>query len=127
MRIVSAVAAQSNLPPELAEEYIVAVIATLEARLSFTDVYELEAELPEPLRMMLHREPIVDVPDLDEDDLFDRVSERLAIGRHEAEVISRIVLRVLRSSLSALEVAHLEAQLSRGLRVLWRSGPETHH
>ena len=120
---VRAVADEGGFPLEVAGEYIVAVVATLEARLSFTEVADLEAELPSGLREILHDEPILDLPGMDERELFARVRTRLGVSQHDAEVISRIVLRALRSSISPVEAGHVEAELSPGLRDLWRSGP----
>ena len=118
--LVRAVARESGYPPGTAATYIVAVIATLEARLSFTDVAGLEAELPGTLREILHREPIYDVPGMDEKELFARVRARLRVSREEAEVITRVVLRALRASISVAEAETLEADLTPALRTLWR-------
>jgi uncharacterized protein (DUF2267 family) len=120
---VHSVAEAGGFAPEKAEEYIVAVIATLEARLSFTEVSELEAELPMVLRDILHGEPILDLPGMDESELFARVRGRLHVSLEEARRITRIVLRELRSRISPAEAASVEAQLSPGLKALWRTGP----
>jgi uncharacterized protein (DUF2267 family) len=118
--LVRAVANDGGFAPETAATYIVAVIATLEARLSFTDVAGLEAELPTTLREVLHREPIFDVPGMDEKELFARVRTRLRVPREEAERITRVVLRALRASISAHEAEVIEADLTPGLKTLWR-------
>lgn len=115
-----AVADDGAFPLEAAETYIVAVIATLEARLSFTEVSGLEAELPTVLRDILHREPILDLPGMDEKELFARVRGRLRVTTEEAEVITRVVLRALRASLSATEADAIDADLSPTLKTLWR-------
>lgn len=117
---VRAVANEGGVPPETAERYIVAVIATLEARLSFTDVASLEAELPAILRNILHREPILDLPAMDEKELLARVRVRLKVTREEAVVITRAVLRALRANISPAEVAIIDADLSPSLKTLWR-------
>lgn len=115
------VAEEGGFDPDLAEDYLVAVISTLEARLSFKEVSGLEAELPYMLREILHNEPILDLPAMDERELFARVRDRLGVTREEAENITRSVLRALRSHLSGDEIESVEAQLSPGLRALWRS------
>ena len=120
---VHAVADAGGFAAEEAEEYIVAVIATLEARLSFAEVADLEAELPLVLRDILHGEPILDLPDMDDKELCARVRARLKTTNEEAEVIARVVLRELRSRISAAEAASVEAELSPGLRAMWRTGP----
>lgn len=118
--LVRAVADDGHFPPEVAEKYIVAVIATLEARLSFAEVTGLEAELPTILRDILHREPILDLPGMDEKELFARVRTRLHVTREEAEVITRVVLHALRASISAGEAEAIDADLSPALKTLWR-------
>ncbi len=118
---VRAVADEGGFPREDAESYIVAVIATLEARLSFTDVSGLEAELPAPLRETLHFEPILDLPGMDDKELIARVRGRLHVTRDEAEILTRVVLRALRARISAAEAAVIETDLSPALKTLWRS------
>jgi uncharacterized protein (DUF2267 family) len=120
---VHAVAEEGGFSAEAAEKYIVAVIATLEARLSFTEVAALEAELPRVLQDILDSEPILDLPAMDDKELFARVRARLGVSLEDAQLISRIVLRELRSRLSPGEAASVEAELSAGLRAVWRTGP----
>jgi uncharacterized protein (DUF2267 family) len=119
---VHSVAEAGGFSAEQAEQYIVAVIATLEARLSFTEVSELEAELPLVLRDILHGEPILDLPGMDENELFARVRARLGVSIEQARIICRIVLHELRARISPAEAASVEAQLSPGLKALWRTG-----
>lgn len=119
--LVRAVVARGDFLPELAEKYIVAVIATLEEHLSFADVSDLEAELPSALRETLHREPLLDLPTMDDRELFHRVRTRLRVTQEEAEFITRIVLQALRASIPPEEAARIDADLAPSLQPLWRA------
>jgi uncharacterized protein (DUF2267 family) len=119
--LVRAVAVEGRISLETAERYIVAVIATLEARLSFTDVADLEAEFPQILREILQSEPILDLPEMDAQELLARIHARLGVSQDDAAVIARIVFAALRGGISAMEAARVEAQLPPGIRALWRA------
>lgn len=120
---VGAVASEAGITRDDAERFTVAVIATLEARLSFTEVAHLEAELPGVLRDRLHREPILDLPAMDANELFARVRARLRVPREQAETLVRVVLHVLRTHVSPVEAQNIEAELSPQLGALWRAQP----
>ncbi len=119
--LVRVVSSAGDFAPEVAEEYIVAVIATLEAHLSFADVWDLEAELPARLRETLLCEPILDLPGMDDKELFARVRARLHVTQEEAERITRVVLRALRASIPPAEAERIDADLAPSLRPIWKA------
>ena len=53
-------------------------------------------------------------------ELFARVRARLHVTREETEIITRAVLRALRARISPAEAAIIDADLSPGLRTLWK-------
>src|SRR5579871_6254514 len=101
-----------------AQRYAVAVVATLEEKLSVRDVNGLEAQLPTLLREKLAHEPIMDLPYMDRALLCGRVASRLGISDHEAAIVARAVLEVLGVHISRGELRHLAATLPSDLASL---------
>jgi uncharacterized protein (DUF2267 family) len=118
-RFIADVAEAGGFLPDQAEEYAVAVIATLEERLPLDEVFALEAHLPSRLDALLAEEPILDLPDMDREQFSLRVAMRLGVSRVEAESITEAVFSVLRTRLSPAEVERVEVELPAGLRPLW--------
>jgi uncharacterized protein (DUF2267 family) len=119
LRLVREVAASTGASAEEAEQYLVAVIATLEEKLPLTEAIDLEAQLPSLLDEMLEREPIDDLPGMDKELFCERVALRLGITAQEAEWIAQRVLPVVSTHVSAGEARHVEAQLPLDLRRMW--------
>ena len=119
-RFVRDVAEFGGYLPEQAEEYAVAVIATLEEKLPLSKVFALEAHLPTRLDAVLALEPILDLPRMDRALFARRVGMRLAVSHVEAESITESVFSVLRTRLSAREARRVEVELPLELRPLWK-------
>lgn len=102
-----------------AELYAVAVIATLEERLSIREVCDLEAQLPSRFDEILAFQPLVGMPAMDRPQFCERVAARAGVTDAQAEAVARTVFAVLRSRISEGEWRRVEAQLPGGLRELW--------
>jgi uncharacterized protein (DUF2267 family) len=120
-RFVRAIADAGGYATEDADEYAVAVIATLEEKLPLVAVHHLEAQLPRTLDEKLAYEPLLDLPGMDKAEFCARVATRLAITLPEAERVARVVLGVVRSLISEGEAQHVEWLLSPDVRKLWTS------
>jgi uncharacterized protein (DUF2267 family) len=103
-----------------AELYAVAVIATLEERLSIRDVCDLEAQLPSRFDEILAFQPLVGMPAMTRDQFCERVAARAGVTDAQAEAISRTVFAVLRSRISDGESDQVAQHLPPDLRELWR-------
>ncbi len=119
-RFIHAIADEGRYSTEDAETYAIAVVATLEERLPLDEVWGLEAQLPSLLAEMLEREPIVDLPRMDSQELCTRIAIRLGVTEPEAESIARVVFHVLRTRVSGGEARHIEARLPADLKHLWK-------
>src|SRR5690606_20089240 len=98
-----------------AERLAVAVIATIEERMPAGDLPELEAELPEPIRMrMAEVDRILDLPRMDDEAFRTRVAHRLRMTGEDAARTIAAVLRALESFLSPRE--RRRARLPRSIR-----------
>ena len=94
-----------------AADYTVAVIATVEERLTLREVQNLEAQLPTLLEEELITEPILDLPTMTAAEFEGRVAARSGITREEARAAARTVLSVLRAHVSPGESRLLGANL----------------
>jgi uncharacterized protein (DUF2267 family) len=117
---VNEVASRGAFTRDEAVRFTVAVIATLEERLTLPAVSDLEAQLPTVLQELLDEEPILDRPRMDKGEFCGRVALRLDASEDEAESISRVVFAVLRARISPGEARHVEEQLPEELKALWR-------
>jgi uncharacterized protein (DUF2267 family) len=122
-RFVRNIADAAGFPMADAERYAVAVVATLEERLSIREVCDLEAQLPSRFDEILAFQPIQGLPAMDRAQFCERVASRAGVSKAEAEAIAAAVFAVLRSRISAGEARHVEAQLPQDLRELWRGEP----
>jgi uncharacterized protein (DUF2267 family) len=113
------VAERGGFSLDEAEEYAIAVVATLEERLTLPEVLDLEAQLPSLMRELLDDEPILDIPRMHKDQFCERVATRLDMTEKAAEPIVRVVFAVLRAHISAGEARHVEAQLPDDLKEMW--------
>lgn len=118
-RFVKEIADAGGYAMEDADEYSVAVIATLEEILPLVAVRHLEAQLPSTLDEKLAYEPLLDLPGMDKAEFCARVATRLGVTLPEAERIARVVLGVVRSMISVGEAEHVEWLLSPDVRRLW--------
>jgi uncharacterized protein (DUF2267 family) len=107
-----------------AADFAVAVVATLEERLTIEEALDLDAQLPTLLRELLDEEPIQELPRMDKEHFCARVGTRLALTEKEAEPIVSAVFSVLRERISAGEARHVEAQLPEELKEMWRKAPD---
>jgi uncharacterized protein (DUF2267 family) len=120
-RFVREIADAGGYAAEDADEYAVAVIATLEEKLPIVAVHHLEAQLPSTLDEKLAYEPLLDLPGMDKAEFCERVATRLAVTLPEAERIARVVLGIVRALVSEGEAHHVEWLLSPDIRKLWTS------
>src|SRR4051794_1976614 len=88
---VGDVAGRGNFSLAAAEDYAIAVVATLEERLTLPEVLALEAQLPSLLKELLDEEPILDIPRMHKEEFCERVASRLDIGTEQVEPIVRAV------------------------------------
>lgn len=102
-----------------ADEAIVAVVATLEERMSLAEVLDLEAQLPSKLEALLRAEPILDLPSMTGDELVARVAMRLGVTNDEARAVTRVVFGALRAVLPATEARRVAERLPRDAAGLW--------
>lgn len=104
MELIDDVAEELGCERDEAERLTVAVIATIEERMPLSDVAELEAELPEPVReRMAEVERILDLPRMDDEAFRTRVAHRLQMTLEDAERTIAAVLHALTSCLSPRE------------------------
>jgi uncharacterized protein (DUF2267 family) len=118
-RFVDAVSNAGPYAHRDAEDYTVAVIATLEELLPFSDIANLEAQLPSILGSVLNNIPILDLPTMKRHLFCSRVATRAGVTRVDAEAITSVVFTVLRSRISAGEARRIEELLSPDLRAIW--------
>ena len=119
-RFLRSVAYAANCSWEEAERYAIAVIATLEERLPFREVMDLEAQLPSRLDDILAFQPLIGMPAMDGALFCERVASRAGVTATEAGAIARAVFAVLRDRVSPGEVRHVEARLPDDMKALWR-------
>lgn len=121
---VREVAIRGGFTLDEAEDYAIAVVATLEERLTLPEVLDLEAQLPSLMKELLDDEPILDIPHMHKDQFCARVATRLDMEEEDADTILlvvRAVFSVLRARISAGEARHVAAELPEDLKELWRS------
>jgi len=110
-RFVGDVARAGGYTSPQATDYTVAVIATLEEKLSLRAVRGLEAQLPSRLGEALATQPIYDRPSMRPAEFHDRVATKLGVSSLEARAATRIVLGVLLSHVSPGEARHIQNQI----------------
>jgi uncharacterized protein (DUF2267 family) len=107
---------------ERCEAAAVAVLCTLERRISGPEARDLNEELPWALRDLLRRcelHPRARPERFGRGELVARVAEDLEVDEVEAERITREVLSVTRGMLSDKEASDVMAQLPPELHALW--------
>jgi len=110
----SEIADQLGCERDEAERLAVAVIATLEERLSLDDVLELEAELPDRVRELVHQiDKLLDLPDMDDHAFRARVMQRLNVTEEDAVRIVDAVVQALGHELSPRETRRIRGAMSR--------------
>lgn len=104
MALIDEVAEELGCELDEAERLTVAVIATIEERISVDDVAELEAELPEHVREgVAQLDRILDLPGMNDEAFRTRVAHRLRMTQDDAERTIDAVLHALASCLSPRE------------------------
>ena len=124
-RFVRDVANAGELAEDVAESYVIGTLTTLEEGLPIEDVRSLESQLPSRLDSILAFQPVLALPTMDREMFCWRVAQRIGVSDEEAEMIVRLVFRVLRMHISAGEIRHLEAHLSEDMKPLWTGLAET--
>lgn len=110
----SEIADQLGCERDEAERLAVAVIATLEERLSVEDVVELEAELPERVRELVHQlDKVLDLQEMDDHAFRMRVMQRLHVTEDDALRIVDAVVQALGHELSPRETRRIRGAMSR--------------
>ncbi|HYD42148.1 MAG TPA: DUF2267 domain-containing protein [Anaeromyxobacter sp.] len=107
---------------ERAEACAVAVLCTLEQRLTGPEARDLNFELPWALRDLLRRcelHPRARPEKIGRAEYLARVAEQLEVDEVQAEAIARTVLATARSFVSEKEAADVASQLPPDLETLW--------
>jgi len=99
-----------------AEHTMRSVLAALSDRLTSDEAHKLSAQLPEPLKSIVHRQKSNRVQKMDREIFVSRICNDLGIDVPEAVKRIRAVYAVLESAVSPGETRHVMAQLPEGLR-----------
>jgi len=122
--LAAEIEARAPLPPHVdAQAAIGAVMCTLTERLTAGEAYELLDAVPDHVRpiferCVLHREG-TPADRFGRAELVERVAVHLGVTPTHGEAICRAVFGALQRRLPSDLIAHVGAQLPRGLRELW--------
>jgi uncharacterized protein (DUF2267 family) len=122
-RFLDELSARGRMDRQQAEQAAVAVLSVLKLRLFGGEAKDLEAQLPQKLRELLRDYPS-EIPgeppaSFGADEFLRRVARKLDITFGQAEQTARVVLGVVRDSISEGEARDVEAQLPPDLWSLW--------
>lgn len=99
-----------------AERTMRSVLAALSDRLTPEEACKLSAQLPRPMKTIVHKEKRDGVQKMDREIFVARISRDLGVDIQEAKKRIRAVYGVLESAVSEGEVRHVMAQLPPPLR-----------
>jgi len=121
-RFLRALGAAGLGNPERAEACAVAVLCTLEQRLTGPEARDLNFELPWALRDLLRRcelHPRARPEKIGRAEFLARVAEQLEVDEVQAEAITRTVFASARAMISEKEAGDVASQLPPDLEPLW--------
>jgi uncharacterized protein (DUF2267 family) len=114
---------RADLPTtERAEEITTGVLETLGERLPFGEQDRLAAQLPTPLKELLHQRPRTDKRNTDRyplGEFYQRVAARTDTSVREARSLSAVVVSVLMEAVSRGEIEDVIEELGGRYRTLF--------
>lgn len=117
------VQARADLPTtERAEQITTGVLETLGERLAFGEQDRLAAQLPKPLKELLHQRPRTDTRNTDRyplSEFYQRVAARTDTSVGEARHLSAVVVSALMEAVSRGEIEDVIAELGGQYRTLF--------